>query len=276
MERKPIEKPPVVYSTISSDIWYHVADHIPPEYVQTFALICRQTADFVNTRRFWNTIYKKYCLKFDTDSSWILELPEHLQAHSIRDSDKATMRASVVEALFRTYPPLSDRIKQGYSLDKLLGSTYESSWHEQENCVWVMCYKFRQKNVAEAKQVKDFAEIFPSIAETDDWETLAENSAWCRKHYVVKEKHVNDGISLLVIRCERFIPFPNQLLYENGGSRVMLSATRQMLAKDMCGTNLELDFGGRSSKVVTTVKYPKVVSCKVYPWWHPDFRKYVK
>ncbi|XP_054739438.1 uncharacterized protein LOC129245355 [Anastrepha obliqua] len=259
MERSDSEKPSLFYNTIQSDIWYHIADHIPPEYVQTFALICRQTSDLVNTRKFWNMLYKKYCLKSNANDNWLLALP-----------------ARVIESLFYTYTPLSERLKQGYSLDKMLGYTYVSSWHEQENCIWIMCYKFLQKNITEKRGVKNLTELVSIDTETDDWETLADNSSWCKNQYKNSKEYINDGVSLLVIRCERFIPFPNQLLYEGGGSRVILLATRQMLAKDMCGLNLELDFGDTSSKIITTVKYPQVTSCKAYPWWHPDFRKYVK
>ncbi|XP_011190914.2 transmembrane protein 183 [Zeugodacus cucurbitae] len=277
MERSCNDKPPEVYNTVHGDIWYHISDHIPPEYVQTFALICRQTADLVNTQRFWKKIYKSYCLKSDANTNWILTLPEYLQAHNVLNCDMATMRARVVESLFLTYPPLSERIAKGYSLDKLIGHSYVSSWHEQEDCVWIMCYKFRNKNIAEIKGSHDFSEFLANDCETNDWEALAEgNKLRWKSKYKSSQKHINEGVSLLVIRCDRFIPFPSQLLYESGGSRVMLLGTRQMLAKDMRGMNLELDFGDSSSKIITTVKYPKVVSVKAYPWWHPDFRKYMK
>ncbi|CAD7014250.1 unnamed protein product [Ceratitis capitata] len=264
------------YNTIPNEIWYHVADHIPPEYVQTFALICRQTADLVNTRKFWNQLYKNYCLKPNGDFNWITALPEHLQMHSLRSCDKVTLRARVVESLFLTYLPLSERTAQTYSLDKLLGYSYVASWHEQENCAWIMCYKFRQKHMQVSKQGVDLTDLFPYENELDDWETLAENKSWFKTHYTGPRNDLNEGVSLLIIRCERYIPFPSQLLYESGESRALLLGIRQMLAKDMRGTNLELDFGETPKNVITTVKYPKVMSVKAYPWWYPEFRKYIK
>lgn len=276
MERSDNDKPVTIYRTVHGDIWDHIADHIPPEYVQTFALICHQTAYFVNTRTFWKRIYKSYCLKSNANTNWIVTLPENLQAHNVLNCDMATMRARVVESLFLTYPPLSERIAKGYSLDKLVGYSYVSSWHEQEDCIWIMCYKFRNKNIAEIKGGRDFNEFLSNYCETDDWETLAEGNKLCLKSKYDAQKHINEGVSLLVIRCERFIPFPIQLFYDSAESCVMLLDTRQMLAKDMRAINLELDFGEASSKIITTVKYPKVVSVKVFPWWHPDFRKYMK
>ncbi|XP_050326186.1 transmembrane protein 183 [Bactrocera neohumeralis] len=277
MERSDNDKPQMSYNIVHGDIWYHIADHIPPEYVQTFALICRQTAALVNTQRFWKKIYRSYCQKSSAETNWILTLPEYLQSHNVLNCELATMRARVVESLFQTYSPLSDRMAKGYSLDKLIGYSYVSSWHEQEECVWIACYKFcnKQQNKTEVKKGRDLNEFLSNGCETDDWETLAEDNKLCMKSkYIPAKNHTNEGVCLLVIRCDRFIPFPTHLFYDSGRSRVLLLGTRQMLAKDMRAINLELDFGDSSSKIITTVKYPKVASVKAFPWWHPDFRKY--
>ncbi|XP_067632871.1 transmembrane protein 183 isoform X2 [Eurosta solidaginis] len=268
---------PAAYNTMHSLIWYHVADYISPEYVQTFALICRQTADIVNTRRFWNRIYKNYCMKSLSTFGWVMSLPHHLSLHSLRDCDKATLRTRVIESLFLTYEPLSERNKNHeYVLDRLLGYIYVASWYEQDDCIWRMCYKFRQKNTSESKRLKDLNEVLSNETDTDDWETLVGKFSSSKNHYPAPQQHINHDVCLLVISCERFLPFPNQLLYESGSARISLLATRQMLATDMRSLNLELDFRDLSSKVITTVKYSRIVSCKAYNWWHPDFRKYLK
>lgn len=279
MAQSDNDKPPRSYNTVHGDIWYNVADHIKPEYVQTFALICHQTAELVNTQRFWKQIYRSYCQKSSADTNSILTLPEQLQSHNVLNCKLAIMRARVVESLFLTYSPLSKRIAKGYSLTKLIGCSYVSSWHEQEECVWISCYKFcnRRQNIAEIKEGRDFNEIISNDCEIDDWEDLAEgNNLDSKPKYIPAQNHINEGVSLLVIRCEGFIPFPTPHLFSDSkGSRVMLLGMRQMLAKDMSAINLQLDFGNSFSKIITTVKYPNVASVKAFPWWHPDFRKHI-
>ncbi|TMW42396.1 hypothetical protein DOY81_012524, partial [Sarcophaga bullata] len=71
-------KEPPAYNYISNDIWFQLANYIAPEDVQRYALICRQSANSINSCRFWLQLYRQYCKK-SHKKEWVLQLPANLQ-----------------------------------------------------------------------------------------------------------------------------------------------------------------------------------------------------
>lgn len=245
------------YNHISDDIWFHISKHIEPENVRTFALICRQTATLVKTKQFWKNILKLYCIMHDYQNPNVFQF-------NIRNYDLATLRCEVIKLLFYCHKPLVRSVQIGYTLDYLIGRSYVSSWHKQCQCIWFMCYKFWNHTRIASEEMAHTV---------NDWESLADD------HFQFPKKHVNpfEGVILLVISCNGYVPFPSQLLYDNcnGEGYARLVAARQLLTQDIRGNNLEMDFQSSKHKLKTTIRYPSILKYKVLPWWHPEFQTYI-
>lgn len=283
------EAEPQSHTYISNDIWFHLANYIAPEDVQRFALICSQSANTVNSCRFWLQLYRRYCQHSTKNSrKWILQLPSNLQMENILGCDKNTLRQRVIQSLFYCYTPFKERLTHSYQLETLVGRTYLSSWHKQVQCIWIMCYKFRINfplTMAHNQKSHTHLDSDNNHINADDvvndWETLAEES---NNNMVISSNtsHTTnatiattndlDGVSLLVICCDRFIPFPSDIVYNYATCPFRLAATRELLSTDMRSINLELDFISSTRDQTITVKYAKIQKYKVVPWWHPDFR----
>lgn len=281
------------YNYISNDIWFHLANYIAPEDVQRFALICSQSANSVNSNRFWLQIYRQYCQQTSVNKKkWILQLPENLQMDNIIGcGDRNTLRQKVIQALFYCYEPFKERLKNNYSLETLVGRTYVSSWHKQVQCVWIMCYKFKlnfplsNNNKTNVKPLQSNNNEENDELVVNDWETLAdeENNNLCNiktsfssTSSTASTTNDLDGTSILIICCDRFIPFPSDIVFNHATTPFRLADSREMLSTDMRSKNLELDFVSGTKDQTITVKYSKIQKFKVLPWWHPDFRIFNK
>lgn len=274
------------YAFISNDIWFHLANYVAPEDVQRFSLICSQSANTVNSCRFWLQLYRRYCQDSSGSSKkWNLKLPSHLQVDHMTSCDKNILRQRVIQSLFYCYQPFKDRLQQTYSLETLVGRTYHSSWHKQVQCVWIMCYKFKsnfpltntfshgipQSNLENNNNEENVVNDWESLAD-DSNRNLKKCSSASSTSTDTSTTNDLDGVSLLVICCNRFIPFPSDIVYNYATRPFRLAATRELLSTDMRSTNLELDFVSSTRDQTITVKYTKIQKYKVLPWWHPDFR----
>ncbi|XP_017865314.1 PREDICTED: transmembrane protein 183 [Drosophila arizonae] len=263
---------------IGHDAWFQIAMHLDPEDVQTFALLCKQTAKLVSSRVFWRNMYKRYCLG-STAKGWNLELPAQLQLEQIRNCDTKTLRAKVIEALYHCYSPLKARLELGYSLDWLLHRTFMSCSQKQYQCLWVICYALRNQ---QATAPRGLVEDGGGSAQADnevvnDWEALAEDAELSASPTDSSYRH--EGVVLLIVLCRQFVPLPLQLLYNQQQSLFRLKATREMLCTDMRAKNLELDFiedNSSSNSLSVTVKYSRIEKYNFFFWWHPDFKRFLK
>ncbi|XP_013116237.1 uncharacterized protein LOC106093670 [Stomoxys calcitrans] len=263
------------YNYISNDIWFHLTNYIAPKDVQTFAMICKQSADCVKSLHFWRQLYRKYCL---TSS----KLPKHLQAHQIANCDVNSLRTLVIEALFYCHQPLSNHLKSNFALEALLGKSCVSSWQlRDQQCTWIMCYKF-QGHMRKPKHNPHHFEKQDRVEVVDDWESLAnsddddDGGGYVVNSKKLKTEYTNEAASLLVIWCDRFIPFPSDYLNTNSSSALRLKAVRELLSTDMRSINLEMDLASLTGDQSITWKYKQIKKYKVLPWWHSDFRKFNK
>lgn len=131
-----------IHADYSIDIWYIISEHIKPEDVGRFALICRKTADICNTAKFWFHLYHKYYKKLDN-------LPIRLQPDCM--VRHGGLRACVIRSLFYTYDPFILRItptpKEKYNeiqteTQCLIKKTCIAVWYLQKMDYWQFCFKF--------------------------------------------------------------------------------------------------------------------------------------
>ncbi|KAH8284548.1 hypothetical protein KR018_004112 [Drosophila ironensis] len=256
---------------MSHDIWFHIAMHIDPEDVQSFGMICKETARLVNSRAFWLNLYNRYCL--GPDGGWNLNLPEKLQVEHTRNCDTRALKAIVVPALFYCHPLFKLRLELGYKLDWLLNCFFISMWQRTYRGLWVVCYKLWNGLQPESSLQEESLLQEPSEV-VNDWESLADDKAL---QPAIVKGNPHEGAMLLIVICNRFVPAPHHLAYSHQQKRYRLRATRELLSTDMRATNLEIDFAADGAQNETvTVKYARIAKYKVLPWWHPDFPKFVK
>lgn len=258
---------------VDHDIWFHIALRLDPEDVQTFALVCTQFAKLVSSRVFWRNMFKRHCLSGSSTKAWNLELPAQLQLEQINNCDKKALRSRVIEALFHCYRPLKTRLELGYNLDWLLQRTFVTCTQKQYQYLWIICYTLWNQQTSQLPSSICEDQVVPTEM-VNDWESLADDDTPA----MVTSTSRHEGVALLIVLCQKFMPLPMQLLYNQQQTRFRLKATREMLCTDMCAKNLELDFveDNTNSQQAVTVKYSRIQKYKVLPWWHPDFKRFVK
>lgn len=84
------------YNEYPNDVWYLIAEHVQPEDVTRFALICKQTYAITTSMKFWRNLYRRY-------HSSNVELPVRLQWDCM--SRPGGIRACAIRSLFFTYTP---------------------------------------------------------------------------------------------------------------------------------------------------------------------------
>lgn len=131
-----------IYNHFLNDIWYLISEHIQPEAVQCFALICRQTYAITTTMKFWRNIYRRYY-------NPLVDLPVRLQLD--RMTRPGGFRACTIRSLFYTYPVFVERLKVQSNQDTnaLIKRHLLHFWYEQINASkFLFFYKLKRKSSA--------------------------------------------------------------------------------------------------------------------------------
>lgn len=90
-----------LYNFFPYDIWFLIAEHIRPEDVTRFALICKQTYEITTTLKFWRNLYQRY---YKAN----VELPIRLQLDCM--TRPRGIRACAIRSLFFTYQSFANRV----------------------------------------------------------------------------------------------------------------------------------------------------------------------
>lgn len=127
------------YNAYPNDIWYLISEHIQPEDVLKFALICKQTYAITTTMKFWKTLYKRHY----NDQ---IELPVRLQLNCM--ARPGGVRACSIRSLYFTHTPFVQRLlaqpKQDFHL--LTKRYVERFWFSQiTSTKWQYFYKLKRK-----------------------------------------------------------------------------------------------------------------------------------
>ncbi|XP_055853438.1 transmembrane protein 183 isoform X2 [Episyrphus balteatus] len=242
----------VVFNHILDDVWFNIADHLNPEDVGTFALICRQSANVVACAIFWKKLYRRFCK--DTK-----KLPDNLRSRC--ENQIGSIRSNVICALFHLYPPFIARIKKGYEMSSVHGYGCNYNWYWKTGPYWFFCYKLWNKTKTRKPKEEE-------IEDSDEDDEYGLNSILNKLNNVFENP--DEGIYLLLVITNKFIPLPELR------TAMILHSTRQLLNSDLRNTNVELTFlpenQQQTSKLSVDILY---TSCKhrVIPWWHPDFER---
>uniref|UniRef100_A0A1A9X2Z6 Transmembrane protein 183 n=1 Tax=Glossina brevipalpis TaxID=37001 RepID=A0A1A9X2Z6_9MUSC len=266
------------YDYICDTIWYLLADYIEPEDVQSYALICRQSANSIVYCEYWKKLYLRYCQRSNNSKRWILNLPERLQQHNIQRGNVRCIRHSVIQSLFYCYRPFIKRTRQSLKLDSLIGRTFMRSWVIHSSHHFITYVELKLLFAFPKKLVSAEPKSLPHKL-VDNWEELAndDNDIDTNDQLLIMSSlvHESEGVCLLLLCSTNLAPVLSHMQYDkNSNRRVRLHKTRALLSSDMKTTNLEFDFIYNFGNEVITIRCPNVLWFKVIPWWHPDYYSY--
>lgn len=130
-----------VFSNYPVDIWFLISQHIRPEDVGCFSLICRTTASICATPTFWFSLYKTHYRPTNERIIPVRLQPDCMVRHH-------SLRACVIRSLFYTYEPFVERlpalVKQDFhNLQSfwIVGSWVDAVDTDKND--WNFCYKLR-------------------------------------------------------------------------------------------------------------------------------------
>ena len=113
------------------EVWLAVARFVPPEDLLTFCLLCRRTNESLQQPTFWINLYKRYRTPpFRCKGV----LPQGLSLEAIKRGKG--VRAKVIRALFRMYPPFNTRTvkPETHNLDHFIGRRCLGLWTKMTTC----------------------------------------------------------------------------------------------------------------------------------------------
>lgn len=173
------------YNDYHVDIWSVISEHIRPEDVSRFALICKKTSFIVSSAKFWLALYRKHYRRQ-------IDMPNSLRPESMRKL--SGIRSNVIRSLFYTYPPLVRRLNSNASKDYhyLVKRECINMWNSQQKDGWIFCFKFKQKMMPGSR-----------CAESD--RVLRTKKVWEVHQDVYSNSE--EGCQILVVRIRRVKPF---------------------------------------------------------------------
>lgn len=133
------------YNDFPDEVWFMISEHIQPEDVTRFALICKQTYNITTTFEFWKNLYRRFYRKD-------VELPLRLQP--ICTNRPRGMRAYAIRSIFFTYPPFVDRLKLQSQQDfhSLVKRRLVQFWFQRVNAEKLLYfYKLKRKLPPESR-----------------------------------------------------------------------------------------------------------------------------
>lgn len=247
--RKPKVDPNHQYNDIGITTWFLVGEHIGPEDVKSFALICRSTEAVVRHASFWKCLYRRY-----QSSEHSLANPNRLRG----------LRSNVVKLLYRVYPPFIERLKKPTTtidLESLKGLRLVSCYFKEKSNVWIYCYKFWNQIVTRKPRVISKDEL---LEEDYDVENVI-----AKFNNIFENPH--EGFTMLLVFTSRFIPMPVDCIAA-GSKEYKVLGIRQILSTDMRNSNLEIEFSrARENTPSVSIKYHSIIKFKILNWWHPDY-----
>ncbi|CAD7080149.1 unnamed protein product [Hermetia illucens] len=240
------------YNDLQLDIWFLISEHIPPEDVGRFALICQKTRYVVSTAKFWFHLYRKcYNRK--------VELPVCLQPESL--GHLRELRSCVIRALFYLYPPFVERLRTPSDPTSLLKFKCVAVWYRRVKDYWSLCYKFSRSNGRLSQ--RDFFEE----EEVDNWEDIDVS-----QQAPTSNIHTNpeEGNRILVVTTDRFYPPPDFM-----APNLHLTKIIQPLSQSLREFKLEMSFSEYNGKKVGIATYDPIKQCKILKWWEPEYYSYL-
>lgn len=130
------------YNNFPIDVWWLISEHIAPDDVNRFALICKATYSIASSINFWKCIYKRHY-------SLTIRLPTRLQPDCM--ARPRGLRACVIRSLYYTYTPFLLQLVKHPQQDfhRMTNRYVEQFWFTRKSTnTWLYFYKLKRKPMA--------------------------------------------------------------------------------------------------------------------------------
>lgn len=245
-ERQPTEEEPILYSDYHIDIWYSIADHIRPEDVGRFALICRKTAEVAQSAKFWQHLYRRY---YDRD---VTEVPRRLQPECMWRL--RGLRACTIRALFYTHRPFIHRIAAAQFNDphRVAGRRLMFSWCTKNKAGWNYYFKLKARLIPGSR-----------LAKSARMQQLKESLDYLQDPYMNAE----EGCQILIITTDtaHLLPQYHEQLCVKTLSQTLASGM------SMAKYKVRLQMANYCGRIVDELVFVPVKQTRVLDWWNPEY-----
>uniref|UniRef100_A0AAG5CW09 F-box domain-containing protein n=1 Tax=Anopheles atroparvus TaxID=41427 RepID=A0AAG5CW09_ANOAO len=235
----------VEYHDYHIDLWFLVSEFIRPEDVCRFALICRKTAEVVQSGRFWSQLYRSHYNR-------TIELPPRFQPDSM--VRLRGLRSAVIRSLFYLYPPFVERLlptsyRNPY---RVVGRQLLSVWHKRTKNCWTYCFRLKASSLAGSRP-----------AQSVQLQREKRSLAFMQDIYMNPE----EGCQILMITTDylKVIPMYNETL--------IVKNLTQALSQSMMRYKVRLELANYCGKRIDELIFDPTRNVSVLDWWMPEYYK---
>uniref|UniRef100_A0A8D8HSA6 Transmembrane protein 183 n=1 Tax=Culex pipiens TaxID=7175 RepID=A0A8D8HSA6_CULPI len=246
----PPEEELVPYADYHIDIWHSIAEHIRPEDVARFALICRKTAEVTQSAKFWHALYRRFY-----DGELEEQMPRRLQLENMWRL--RGLRACTIRALFYMYRPFIHRIAAAPFNDphRVAGRRLLFCWCTKGKSGWRYYFKLRARFGAGSR-----------VARSARMQQAREESLeYMQDTYANAE----EGCQILIVVTDTA-----HLLPQYGAEQQLyVKSLTQTLASGMSMTKykVRLQIANYCGRVVDELVFVPVRQTRVLDWWNPEY-----
>ena len=236
------EDPNHVYNDYHIDIWFLISEHIDPEDIQRFSLICKKTAEVVGYAKFWQSLYKKYY-------NPKIELPTRLMPDCM--VRLRGLRSCVIKSLFYLYQPMKDRLtKAGRDHHVVENKQCIGMWFSKLGNFWNFYFKLKGKLPPGSRMSTSacLQKKKSSLLYLDD--TFMNPEEACQ---------------VLVLTTNYFSMLPQ--FYE----KINLKRISLTPSQGLTRMKVKLFFTDYCNKPIGDLEMDPVLSVRILDWWHPDY-----
>lgn len=235
----------VEYHDYHIDLWFLVAEYIRPEDVCRFALICRKTAEVVQSGRFWSQLYRSYY-------NHLIELPPRFQPDSM--VRLRGLRSAVIRSLFYLYPPFVERLQLAsyHNPYRVVGRQLLSVWHRRTKNCWTYYFRLKASSLPGSRP-----------AQSAKLQREKNSLAFMQDIYMNPE----EGCQILMITTDylKVIPMYNETLF--------VKNLTQSLSQSMMRYKVRLELANYCGKRMDEIIFDPTRSVNVLDWWNPEYYK---
>lgn len=233
----------VIYCDYTIDIWFLISEHVRPEDVGRFALICRKTAEVVQSAKFWHHLYRKH---YDRN----VDLPRWLQPDCM--VLMKGLRARTVRALYYTYQPFVNRIAASAFTDphRVTGRQLIFSWYTKCKSGWNYCFKLKTRLIPGSR-----------AAQSARMQEQRESLEYLRDMYANPE----EGCQILIITTNTMHLLPQY------HEQLTVKSFTQTLAQGFTNYKVRLQMADYSKRIVDEMVFVPVRRVRLLDWWNPEY-----
>ncbi|XP_001649363.2 transmembrane protein 183 [Aedes aegypti] len=243
VEDSSAQQEEAVYCDYVIVIWYLISEHLRPEDVGRFALICRKTAEVVQSAKFWHHIYRKH---YDRS----VDLPRWLQPDCMLLL--RGLRARTIRALYYTYPPFVQRIAATAFADphRVAGRQLIFSWYSKCKTGWNYYFKLKAKLIPGSRAARSAR----MQKQKDSLEYLQDTYS-----------NPEEGCQILIITTDtmHLLPYYHEQL--------TVKSFTQTLAQGLINYKVRLQMANYCQRVVDEIVFVPVRRVRLLDWWNPEY-----